>query len=98
KDRLEVNGLFRMVVKLHAQNIRSNDLESLNAVNGMNHIHLLQRIDRHRRLTSLQTLPVRQQFRLMKLRPGLYKAPLSPGQGSSDQLDRIQTINGDVIL
>ena len=54
--------------------------------------------DWYRRLTLLQPIPVVKQFLLVQLRPGLHQPSLARGQRSRDQVDRLNSDDGHLIL
>jgi hypothetical protein len=46
----------------------------------------------------LQEIPIVLQFRAVNFRPGLNKAPLCDGQGSTQALDRVHREHGGFLL
>jgi len=78
EDRPEVDHLFRTIVETHTKGKWRNDLEFGNAENWVVHLGSLQGRYRQWRLPRLQTLPVSEQFFLMKFCPRFNEPALPP--------------------
>lgn len=88
QDGLEVDALLGAVAKRDCERVRTNDTEPCHPMDCVNH-DLPERFDLDGRLTGLQEIPVRQQFRPVDLRPGLNQPLLGLWQVAAQTLDRV---------
>jgi len=65
KNRPEIDGLLRVVVKTNTKRVRRDDVEGPDSINWMTHNHLFQWLDGCWSLSFLQPLPIGSQLSLM---------------------------------
>ena len=90
----KIDALAGAVVELKRQRVRPNDVEPLDAMEGMTHGVILgsaQWLDRERRLAGLQEGPILQQFLPMDLGPRLNQPLLRPRKVATEALDGIKS-------
>jgi hypothetical protein len=75
QHRMEIDSLFRAVLKRDVQDVRSGDFKAGNAMDGVAH-GLSEWLDLDRRLTGLQQISIPNQFLAMNLHPCFDETPL----------------------
>ena len=90
-----IDALPGAVVELKRQRVRPNDVELLDAMEGVIHMGVFlgfaQWLDRERRLAGLQEGPILQQFLPMDLGPRLNQPLLRPRKVATEALDGIKS-------